>query len=660
MAQKYDESDGVWRTIGGRRVFIKNGQSLSDAMKESGKFSRVKRNEQLYKKLDEEKNNTKNMLDLEMSKYTSKEKLERAKEKLESDKLTAEEREYYENYVEKREGKSIKDILQETNAQTSREEEIKAKAKEKDKDELPEKKKLMGYRINEETGKRELYEHTEQDDELGHWEKDKNGDRVFVKNPRYKETSNDKDTIDKFDLTGNELEDFKNELKYNRGVSRKNGMDESVDLDYVIDRLENDVKVDKDDEFLKELKHNQKINKEKGLENRVDMGYVVDRLNDSGSKHEKTSSEQFEVSDLKKKAQEVLPKEDIDTHEGDLYLKKTSKSEELIKNMKNADSDMISTFRDQQTGEIWYDIPFANWKDDYKEKTKELSSNSGQEKISNNVKVMRYGDDYVVLKNGHNEKEFKNQSDAESYAKTLTNNDTMNDAIREKVNNRKVSYQKGYSKGGNVTSQNVKIGSQERDNINEAIRKEIEAGYPNYKDYANDKVSARMYLEELGNGDYKDTNNTTNRFVKNFLGEDKIKSDRNTRYLIDNKSSKVKKIPRNLSKDIYELDVDKGNAWSGDATTKNARGDEFVRVRRNGPSQNSSQDIKDAIEKKYPHLEGKIVGDNEVDFSVRKNNSQTNGDKTMNDKIRDEAYRNYMKNHPNSKMTLDEFLKKKK
>lgn len=32
------ELDGVWRTIGGRRVFIKTGQSLSDAMKESGKF----------------------------------------------------------------------------------------------------------------------------------------------------------------------------------------------------------------------------------------------------------------------------------------------------------------------------------------------------------------------------------------------------------------------------------------------------------------------------------------------------------------------------------------------------------------------------------------------------------------------------------------------
>ena len=32
---------GVWRTIGGRRVFIKNGKDLATAMKESGKFKKV-------------------------------------------------------------------------------------------------------------------------------------------------------------------------------------------------------------------------------------------------------------------------------------------------------------------------------------------------------------------------------------------------------------------------------------------------------------------------------------------------------------------------------------------------------------------------------------------------------------------------------------------
>ncbi len=38
-----DDIGGVWRTIGGRRVFIKDGQSLASAMKESGKFPKNKR-----------------------------------------------------------------------------------------------------------------------------------------------------------------------------------------------------------------------------------------------------------------------------------------------------------------------------------------------------------------------------------------------------------------------------------------------------------------------------------------------------------------------------------------------------------------------------------------------------------------------------------------
>ena len=42
----YNNEDGVWRTIGGRRVFIRNGQSLSEAMKESGKFKKKKLTEE--------------------------------------------------------------------------------------------------------------------------------------------------------------------------------------------------------------------------------------------------------------------------------------------------------------------------------------------------------------------------------------------------------------------------------------------------------------------------------------------------------------------------------------------------------------------------------------------------------------------------------------
>ena len=36
------EENGVWRTVGGRRIFIKDGQDLASAMKESGKFESKK------------------------------------------------------------------------------------------------------------------------------------------------------------------------------------------------------------------------------------------------------------------------------------------------------------------------------------------------------------------------------------------------------------------------------------------------------------------------------------------------------------------------------------------------------------------------------------------------------------------------------------------
>ena len=67
--------NGVWKTISGRRIFIKKGQSLSDAMKSSGKFeegnvkSKVKnqfdeslKNKDIYagEKIEELKDFTKN------------------------------------------------------------------------------------------------------------------------------------------------------------------------------------------------------------------------------------------------------------------------------------------------------------------------------------------------------------------------------------------------------------------------------------------------------------------------------------------------------------------------------------------------------------------------------------------------------------------------
>lgn len=43
MVKKKEDLGGVWRTVGGRRIFIKDGQDLYEAMNDSGKFTNLKK-----------------------------------------------------------------------------------------------------------------------------------------------------------------------------------------------------------------------------------------------------------------------------------------------------------------------------------------------------------------------------------------------------------------------------------------------------------------------------------------------------------------------------------------------------------------------------------------------------------------------------------------
>jgi len=54
---KFNDEKGVWRTIGGKHIFIRNGQDLDDAMRESGKFknTRIKNKVKEYVKKKKEK-----------------------------------------------------------------------------------------------------------------------------------------------------------------------------------------------------------------------------------------------------------------------------------------------------------------------------------------------------------------------------------------------------------------------------------------------------------------------------------------------------------------------------------------------------------------------------------------------------------------------------
>lgn len=56
---------GVWRTVGGRRIFIKDGEDLETAMKKSGKFEKkeIEKKTDAKEKAPKELNNRKNLVD---------------------------------------------------------------------------------------------------------------------------------------------------------------------------------------------------------------------------------------------------------------------------------------------------------------------------------------------------------------------------------------------------------------------------------------------------------------------------------------------------------------------------------------------------------------------------------------------------------------------
>ena len=62
---KNDFENGVWRTVGGRRIFIKDGEDLETAMKKSGKFGKKEIEEKIETKgkTTKELNNRKNLVD---------------------------------------------------------------------------------------------------------------------------------------------------------------------------------------------------------------------------------------------------------------------------------------------------------------------------------------------------------------------------------------------------------------------------------------------------------------------------------------------------------------------------------------------------------------------------------------------------------------------
>ena len=59
-------------------------------------------------------------------------------------------------------------------------------------------------------------------------------------------------------------------------------------------------------------------------------------------------------------AMKILPKEDIDHHESDLYIRKTPESTKLINKMEHKACGLLTTFRSNiAPHDIWYELPFC-------------------------------------------------------------------------------------------------------------------------------------------------------------------------------------------------------------------------------------------------------------------------------------------------------------
>ena len=90
---------------------------------------------------------------------------------------------------------------------------------------------------------------------------------------------------------------------------------------------------------------------------------------------ESLQEEEITPANIKEKALEILPKEDVDVKDSDLYIKVSDKSRELINKLQFKNNGLLTTFRSPVDNEMWYDIPFANL-DDYITSKTESNNNT--------------------------------------------------------------------------------------------------------------------------------------------------------------------------------------------------------------------------------------------------------------------------------------------
>ena len=307
----FDDGDGVWRTIGGKHIFIRDGESLSSAMKRSGKFKlsskkkEVKDESKSFNDLANETNkgltkdeNKKFSNDELNEKYVERKKqMENWLDETNSGKLSKYEEEALKYEREKHGEKAYQDLKKEF----ERGDDTFRKASASDSnDKEEEKKKIGGWRINEQ-GKKEYYERELANNERGYWTKE-NGQRVFKENPNYKEDKKELNLSQRQKEIG-EIKGFKKINENTILPIRENETEEQV-----VDAYKNRQKNYK--EYLKSRDENrERIGVPLKDSELKDVSEELERLENYNSKDNKQSSNEYMNNRLRQKAYQKYLKE---------------------------------------------------------------------------------------------------------------------------------------------------------------------------------------------------------------------------------------------------------------------------------------------------------------------------------------------------------------
>lgn len=398
MAKKYDNEDGVWRTIGGRRIFIKNGQDLASAMRESGKFKSASKgtakkestqsvtDEELKAKYDELRKDRKGLVyNLEegyLKDLSNEEKL--AKLNKELDDINNQK----ENI--KKIDKEAMDYQREKHGEKGVEEYKKYMGQGDDTlKKATGGKKLEAYRVNED-GKKEMYERTLGDDERGYWTKE-NGQRVFKENPNYKGEKN-KEAFEKMGYTAPTKEniDKANTNARQRAEERKN------EEDFQKWRKNNDPKGEWADEKAREIYENTKPVKydikTKSYEevSKEDYKEKITNAREEIAERRKTFSNK---EDSKKMTAPLGKEDDIGKTP---YEKGEKYRNSIIETAKNSKEDNVTL--DTETGKVatfdkGYSVSFQQSSDNYDDKEYYEKVEECRNKCDGKLYAGKYGGD---------------------------------------------------------------------------------------------------------------------------------------------------------------------------------------------------------------------------------------------------------------------------